>query len=244
MIFLKEIKEIDSKEVKEEIKELNKEIKEEKHVSDWILIAAVAVIVVILVSLFILKNFQKEEPKTIDDLHTLNLQGKLKPEQGYLYNGYSFVYANGLWYTQVQNKAGTSLFGIPLHYGPNDLIDVPIEGYLNSTLFDSTNSIYITFDPLGSNLNYVALAIGEFDQNIIKAFNKMPIASCDKNETTACSDRPIITCDNTNMPVLYIQQEPEARIIYSNNCIIAQGQGPEIVRAIDRLLLNLYGIMP
>ena len=197
---MKEIKEIGTKQVKDEIRGDDAEPTEEKHISDWILIAAIVVIALILVSLFILKNFQKEPPKTIDDLHALNLKGKLNPDQGYLYGGYSFVYANGLWYTQVQNKAGTSLFGIPLHYGPNDLRDVQIGGYLNSTLFDSINQIYITFDPLGSNLNYVALAIGEFDQSMIKAFNKMPIASCDKNETTACSDRPIITCRSEERP--------------------------------------------
>ena len=88
------------------------------------------------------------------------------------------------------------------------------------------------------------MAVGEFDQNIIKAFGKIPIAACDKNETEACATRPIITCDNTDRAVLYLQQEPETKVIFDNNCIIVQGIGAEIVRAVDRLLLKLYGIMP
>lgn len=238
MIFLENIKKIKPEEIKEETEK-------EKKISDWVLIISITAIIIILAVIISFKFFPKEknQPKTIDELHSLNLRGKLKPDQGYIYQGYSFVFANGLWYTQVQNIAGTSLFNIPLHYGPEAVKDIPMEGYFNSTIFNSNKGIYITFDPLGQNLNYVALAVGEFDQNIIKAFNKVPIAACDKNETVACQDRPIITCDNTDKPVLYLKQEPETKVIYDNNCMIVQGIGPEIVRAVDRLLLKLYGIM-
>lgn len=233
----------DIKEIKPE--EIIGEIESEKKKGDWILIISIGAIILIIAFIISFKLFEGDkEPKTIDDLHSLNLKGKLKPNQGYIYNQYSFVFANGLWYTQVQNKAGTTLFGIPLHYGPRDLESIPVEGELNYSLFDSERGVYITFDPLGQNLNYVALAVGEFDQNIIKAFNKIPVAACDKNETKACFTRPIITCNNTNKPVLYLQQKTETKVVYENNCIIVQGIGPEIVKATNRLLLNLYGIMP
>lgn len=231
----------------EEIKEVKPEdLKEEKKISDWVLIVSITAIVIIIALILGLKFLpgEKTQPKTIEDLHSLNLKGNLRPEQGYIYNGYSFVFANGLWYTQVQSPSGTNLFNIPLHYAPKALEDITIEGKLNTSLFNSEREIYITFDPLGQNLNYVALAVGEFDQNIIKAFNKIPIAACDKNETKACSTRPIITCNNTDKPVLYLQQKPETKVIYNNNCMIVQGIGPEIVRATNRLLLKLYGIMP
>ncbi len=228
----------------EEIKEVQPEDLDKKKTSDKALIIAVIAIVIILAVIISMKLIPKETPKTIDDLHELNLKGKLKPEDGYVYEGYSFVFANGLWYTQVQNIAGTSIFEIPLHYGPNQVKDIPIEGEFNSVIFNSNKEIYITFDPLGSNLNYVALAVGEFDQSIIQAFNKVPIAACDKNETTACANRPIITCDNTEKTVLYLKQEPKTKVIFKDNCLIVQGIGPDIVRSTNRLLLNLYGIMP
>lgn len=241
---MENIKPLKTKELNKEIKEIHKEIKEVKKTPDWVLIASIALIILIIALIISFKFFQgeKSQPKTIDDLHLLNLKGKLKPEQGYIYNEYSFVFANGLWYTQVQR--GNNLFDIALHYAPKALEDIPIEGKLNSTLFNSEKGIYITFDPLAQNLNYVALAAGEFDQSIIKAFNKAPIAACDKNETKACKTRPIITCNNTNKPVLYLQQKPETKVLFANNCMIVQGIGPEIVRSIDRLLLKLYGIMP
>ena len=228
----------------EEIKEIDSEDLKEKKISDKALILAIGAIIIIISIIISLRFFPEETPKTIDELHLLNINGKLNPDQGYMYNGYSFVYANGLWYTQVQTVSGTSLFEIPLHYGPKDLEDIPIEGSLNLDTFNSEKGIYITFDPLGQNLQYVALAVSEFDQSIIHAFNKIPIASCDKNETAACSDRPIITCENTNKPVLYLQQKPETKVIFKNNCMIVQGIGPDIVKSTNRLLLDLYGIMP
>jgi len=228
----------------EETKETKKETEEEKKVSDWMLVASVVILILIIGVIIGLRFFRRQEVMTVRDMHLLNLDGKLKPEEGYIYNGYSFVYANGLWYTQVQTASGTSQFDIPLHYGPEQLEDVPVEGELNYTLLDSVRGVYVTFDPLGPELQYVALAVGEFDQSITKAFNKLPVAACDRNETTACAGRPIITCNNTKNPVFYLQQEPEARVILDNNCMIVQGIGPEIVRATNRLLLGLYGIMP
>ena len=228
----------------EEIKEIKPEELKEKKVSDKALIISTITIIVIIALIITLRTIPEEAPKTIDDLHSSNLDEDLEENEGYVYNDYSFVFANGLWYTQVQNVAGTSLFSIPLHYGPKDLEDISVEGEFDAKFFNSDRGIYITFNPLGQNLNYVALAVGEFDQSIIKAFNKVPIAACDRNETTACSDRPIITCDNTDKPVLYLQQEPEAKVIFKDNCMIVRGVGPEIVKATDRLLLKLYGIMP
>ena len=246
---MQDIKEIKPKEVNNEIEEtdigvdLDSEIEPGKNNSDKILMIAIAIIILIIAALIGMQYLQEEQPKTIEDLHLLNLDGKLNKDQGYVYEGYSFVFANGLWYTQVQTISGVSLFNIPLHYSPKDLEDVLVEGGINISVFNSNKEIYITFDPLGSNLNYVALAVGEFDQNIIQAFNKVPIAACDKNETSACSDRPIITCENTDKPVLYLQQEPDAKVIFKNNCMIVQGIGPDIVRSTNRLLLKLYGIM-
>ncbi len=241
---MEDIKEIKPEEVNEEIKETEIEPESEKKNSDKALMVAIAAIIIAIVIIFGFRFFQAEEaPKTIEDLHSLNLRGKLNPEEGYIYGGYSFVYANGLWYTQVQTISGTSIFNIPLHYGPKAVEDIPIIGDFNADIFNANKEIFVTFDPLGQNLNYVALAVGEFDQSIIKAFNKFPVAACDKNQTKACSTRPIITCNSTSKAVLYLQQEPEPKVIFKDNCMIVQGIGPDIVRSTNRLLLRLYGIM-
>ncbi len=220
------------------------EKKKEKKGSDKILFFSVIFLIIIFAIILSVRFLHKgKKVATIDELHLLNIEGKLKPEQGYIYNGYSFVFVDGLWYTQIQSTSGRYLFDVPLHYGPRDVGDIPIEGWLNDSIFNSQREIFITFNPLEPNLKYVALAIGEFDQNIIKTFDKIPIAACDRNETKPCKSRPIIRCNNTREPVFYAIQEEPTKIILKDNCIIVQGVGYELVRAVDRLLLWLYGIM-
>jgi len=40
---------------------------------------------------------------TIDELHQKNLKGE-ESDINYVYNGFSFVFINGMWYTQVQKE--------------------------------------------------------------------------------------------------------------------------------------------
>jgi len=225
------------------IKKLNEEPKEEfiKKKSDKILIYSLILIILFFAIFFAFRFFNKVEIKTLDDLHSLNLNGKLKPEQGYIYNGFSFVFYDDLWNTKVQQE--DTVFYISLHYSPKELEDISLAGQINATLFDSSDFIYYTFDPLLSDQRYVALSAGEFVRSIIAAFNKIPKAACDKNETKACSRVPILTCNNTNLPLVYFKHESPTKVIYDKNCLIAQGEGLEIVRATDRMLLNIYGIM-
>ncbi|MBI4143589.1 hypothetical protein HY487_01750, partial [Candidatus Woesearchaeota archaeon] len=89
------LKEFDMK-----VEEINKEEPEAPKSSEKSLIIAVSFIVLLLAAIFAFSIFYKQQPKTLEDLHVLNLQGKLKPEQGYVYKGaYSFVTLEGLWYT-------------------------------------------------------------------------------------------------------------------------------------------------
>ena len=214
--------------------------------SDKSLVIIIVVLVLLVGGVFFgIKNMNvNNRPLTIDELNELNFAGKLKPDQGYLYKGiYSFVFYDGLWYTQVGTRTGTTQFNVPLHYGPRDLEDINIEGVLNITLFNASDEVYMTFNPLDPNLQYIALSIGEFDQSLIRAFGKTPVAACVVNETLACSSRPIIDCDNTDKPVVLMKDDIETKVVLQNNCMVIQGRANEIVRATDRVLLALYNIM-
>lgn len=238
--YKKQKKEIEAKIKRRETKK-EEEIPEKK-ISEKILLVSIVFVILVFAVIFVARYFNQEEIRTIDDLHRLNLQGKLKPEEGYVYKGYSFVWANDLWYTQVQ--AGNTIISIPLHYGPRELEGIPMTGKFDTELFNSMPSYYVTFDPLGSDFSHVALAVGELNQNFVKTFGKMPVAACDKNETAACKARPVITCENTKeRPVVYIKEEDETKIIFDGNCMIIQGRGLEIVRAVDKVLMMFYGIL-
>ena len=237
------------KENNEDIKENSEEqiqvVQEKKSSnSDKVLIIGIVFIILLIAIFFSVRYFYKPKVLTVDELNKENVQGKLGSEDGYMYNGvYSFVKSSGLWFFQLKSPSGKVLYNIPLHFGPKELEDIEIEGRV-SKLFDSSHEVYITFDTSATELQYTALAVGELDQSLLTAFAKLPISACDKNETEACSNRPIITCENTNnTPVIYFKSNDTTKIIYRDNCAIVQGRGIEQVRAVDRMLLQWYGVM-
>ena len=245
--YLKKKKDIE-KELKEKKQEIKKEIKSKG--SDKILIIGVIVLVLLFIIVFFITRLAKEQPKTIEDLHMLNIQGKLKPEQGYLYkDAYSFINLDGFWYTQLTSPSGRRLYDMNFRYSPHYLEDIRIFGYLDAELFNNATDYYVTFNPMGDydpdgdSFSYVVLAVNDFNQHMAKVFGKTPIAACDRNETEACENIPIINCDNTDKIVLYVKEANQSLVKYDNNCIIVEGNGFDLVKGVDRVLYNFYEIM-
>ena len=218
-----------------------------KKSSEKILIISIAVIIVLLGSIFAFRYFYKPQALTLEDLHALNLKGKLKPEQGYVYRGlYSFITQDQEWFTQLSSPKGTRVYDLALRYSPRDLKNITIEGELNTEFFDSQSDYYVTFNPTGNQLQYVGLAVADFETHMSKVFEKTPIAACDRNETQICQTRPIVTCGNSGNStklVLYIRESDRFRAYYNDNCIVVEGSGFDLVRGVDRILYNLYHVM-
>ena len=236
---IEEMPEKKKKDVKEE------EVKEVKLKSDKLLIIGVIVIILIFAAIIGSRYVNNPElPTTIDELHELNLKGKLKPEQGYLYKGvYSFVKFDNVWYWQLPSPSRKTLYNFNFRYSPRDLEYITIRGWLDADKFNNATQYYATFNPLGKNLTYVRLARLDYDIMMTRIFQKTPISACDRNATTACIGVPIITCENTDDIVIYYKESDELSIEYKDNSIIISGSGFDLVKGVDRVLYNLYGIM-
>lgn len=234
----------DIKEFDRKIEETNKPDEQEPKKSDRVLLMSITAIIIVFVAIISYSVFYREQPKTLEELHVLNLQGKLKPAQGYVYKGaYSFVAFDNLWYTQLKSPKGSKIYSLALRYSPNELKDIAIEGILDKGLFDSRNEFYVTFNPTGKDFSYVSLAVADFDTHMSKVFEKNPIPACDRNETEPCINRPIVTCSDKDELVLYIKESEKFRAYYNSNCIVVEGNGLDLVKGVDRILYNLYGIM-
>ena len=234
------------KEFDKQVEELNKpDLSEEpKKSSEKNLVISIAVIILLLVSIFAFSYFYKPQPQTLEDLHILNLKGKLKPSQGYVYKGvYSFINFEDFWYTDFRSPNGTKVYSLNFRYSPRNLSSIPIEGNLNSDFFNNKSEFYYTFNPKSKELSYIFLAVADFSTQMKTVYGKNPIAACDRNETEACRTVPIITCGNTDKLVLYIKEAKKFRAYYNNNCIAVEGNGIDLVKGVDRILYNLYGIM-
>ena len=208
------------------------------------------IFILVLLAIFLIPRFFDQGPQTLTELHQETLEEDLDEDDRYTYNGYSFVYYDGLWYTQIYNSFSEDLYDVPLHYGPKNLTDIIITGDVNpffnavlmSNLSNTSLRYYLTFNPTDENLGYVALASGELSQNLVTTFNIAPVSACTV-EDAQCASVPIVTCDSTTEPVIFIKSGTPTLIYANGNCITIQGEQAELVRAVDRFLYKLYNIM-
>ena len=183
----------------------------------------------------------------LEDLHSDNRAGKLDSREGYMYNDFSFVNHDELWWTEVvvHYTNPPTLLVVPLHYGPREVEDISISGKLDGE-FNDVADVYITINPTVVD-KYYSLALSELSFNIVKGIGRKPVGSC-SSENEACIDREIISCENNpnNYPVLelvYDESLEKGTVEFDGICMKISGSGEEIVRAADRLLLNWYQIM-
>lgn len=236
----------DAKELDRKLEETSRaDLQEEpKKSSEKTLIISIAVIALLLIAILAFSFFTRQQPKTLEDLHVLNLRGKLNPSQGYVYKGvYSFVTLDNVWYTQFKSPKGTKGYDLALRYSPRDLKDIVIEGNLNYNFFNNQSEFFVTFNPTGKDFSSVGLAVADFNTHMSKVFDKKPVAACDRNETEPCKIRPIVTCEDTGRLVIYIKESDRFRVYYNSNCIVVEGKGFDLVKGVDRILYNLYGMM-
>lgn len=207
------------------------------------LLIFVGVIALIFIILFGIRIFNRPEILTPDELHARNLAGELEPEQGYVYRGFSFVWYDNLWFTQMHKPGTDKLYNIQLHFGPRDLEDVELGGGVEQ--FTVVPNTYVTFDPTAEPLSYVALAAGELSLNLAVVLNITPVPACTKNQTQACAKLPTINCaQDTVHPIIALEQGGAATVTRDRNCLTLSGKDLELVRAVDRALLLWMEIMP
>lgn len=214
---------------------------EDDNKANKLLFIAIAIVIGLFALFFTVRFFYDPGPEavTLDEMHRLNLAGE-SGGQNYAHNGFSFVYFDNLWYTQV--LAGGDLIDIPLHFGPKDLREIDISGIVNKSF--QKKEVYISFDPTDEPLKYVALSSAELSLNLAKGIGVVPIAACSVNETSACSDRPIVTCEDPDKAVIMLDQTNSTGTVeLDGNCASISGEGWELVKATDRFLLQWYRVM-
>ena len=224
------------------------EVQEEKGLRFFLVIAGIVLLIIAL--LVVVPRFFESDLITLDDYHQANIGGE-DLDNAYMYNGFSFVYYDGLWYTQILNQYTNTLYDVPLHFGPQNLTDVSLSGNLNEYFLllrnntipgDNLASTYLTFDPDSEQMAYVGLATGELTQNLAKTLSLAFVPACTKRSED-CAEVPVITCDNTDDPVIYLKTSDETGVFGEGNCLVIQGTEMELVRATNRFLLGLYNIV-
>lgn len=170
----------------------------------------------------------------------------------------AYYYSNGVQKFKIlkfseQNYAG---YQIELKNSANELIYINIRNdpknletiEIDRGIFHKINnaqSIYITIEPytnLTGKTTVAALEIDKFIDN--KYFFNIPVNS---SFTKKYQDFPVKNCGNSNnlVPVIWLKLGAETKVYSEGSCIIVEGKTEnDIIRAADRLVLYLIGIMP
>ncbi|MBU0980443.1 MAG: hypothetical protein KJ709_06550 [Nanoarchaeota archaeon] len=201
---------------------------------------SIVIVLAVFVSVFLLFSLTKddERPLTLDELHQLNYQGELDEEQGYIWNGNSFVNVGNTWFVTI--KKGENLFSIPLHYGPREVIDVPMIRRNNT--FGESEDFYFTFDPDDPKMGFITLASTEIGVTLAQVFLIAPKPACTSDIDPACEGVAIGSCD-LNGSVFYVRTADKPSVTVEDQCAIIEGDEWDLVRAADRFLLVIYGLM-
>ncbi len=210
----------------------------------YVLIILAAVILSIAGVAVFNRNYHPT-PKTIGDLIGETVNRGLNTSTRFVYNGFGFVRSDGLWYTEI--KEGKNVYTIPLHFSPRELGDVRLIGDVpiwTKWVSLATNFTYITFDPGGSQLQYVALANSELVSNLVQALSVKPVIACTNRNVEVCKTVPQVNCTNRRGPVIYLKIDSPNKIWQDSNCLIIQGNATGIVKSVERLIYQWYGIMP
>jgi len=200
----------------------------------------VGVFAVLLVSFALYNHYATPEVKDIGELHMDNLNGEKLEEDSYVYNGYSFLNIDGLWFTEIE--VGDNIYSIPLRYGPRDLENVTVDGSLTTDFYQ--NEIYIAFDPTVES-KYLTLAASELATNLNQVYQLNTKSACTLDDnSTLCAEREIISCDNNpdNLPMIELSYENTTALEMSGTCIKVSGYEFGLVQSVDRLLLSWYGV--
>ncbi len=214
---------------------------QEKSETKSLLIALVVIISLVIVVLLAIRFYPSvaSPPMTIADLHQANLNGEIDPSEGLVYNGFSFVKLDGLWWGEVMRNSES--VHIRLHFNPAEVENISISGSLNAS-FNSGLVIYQAINPDVAN-KYYTLALTELNSNVVQGINRKVVAACTR-EDPICEDRIIVSCANTQgFPVIELIPDSSAFVQLQGSCIGIHGENMDLVRAAERVLYQWYGVM-
>ncbi len=228
--------------VKTENKEETKESlpENEKEVKVSIKIVGLTMVIAVFILFFLLTR-QASEPD-------IPINNTFQPES-YKYNGFLFQKGMYAWYSKI--KIGDSVYDVSFVYGPKEVDNISVIGKVNDLILKA-NEIYVTTEPdYPSKIGKAQVEISKITSPRTANFGILNIPTI--NTVTEIPDNlkgivnyPEITCENatSNTSVIYLKIGSETRIYNDSYCVIVEGSNDdEVVKAADRLVYNLLGII-
>ncbi len=200
---------------------------------------------IILIGIFIL-FFMLSKPAVQEKNDLIN--NSFKPES-YKYNGFLFQKGMYAWYSKI--RVGDLVYDVSFVYGPKEVDDIPVLGEVNDLILKA-KEIYITTEPdYPSRIGKAQVEISKITSPRTSSFGILNIPTINTvtyipEEIKGKVGYPEITCKNAsaNKSVIYLKIGSETKIYNKSYCVVVEGSNDEdVVRAADRLIYNLLGII-
>lgn len=145
------------------------------------------------------------------------------------YNNYRFSKVQDGWLTYISDRQ------IVLFNNPEDLSDVDID-YIDFAGLNSAEKIYISSNPQDN----LGVYLQGLQFNLLNNLNAKKVFSCyEDNED--CADFPLKNCSDASDTIKVILiKKGETEITYKDNCLLVQGKDEELVKYIDKFVLNMF----
>ena len=151
------------------------------------------------------------------------------------YNGIKFTGSSQMWLAKINEKKAAFSFL------PSEVEKIPVDGNIvalvqNKIEIDVTSDFNSTLrESIAFAQHQMGLTLGTYDIYMRQGFTK--------NNTY---NFPVISCKDatSGIPVINFMQANSTRIYVNGSCIIAEASsGQDIIKAKDRILYLLFGVM-
>jgi len=151
----------------------------------------------------------------------------------YKYNKHLFVKVNNGWLTTVENRQ------VFLNYGPKELENLSVDKVLLNEL-NNAQKIYISFNPD----NEIERGVYELQNNVFPLISTQMVRAC-TDDVEGCEDKLIKNCSDASQytMIISIKRLNETKAVYNNNCLDINGDGDDLIKIIDKVILRLLGII-
>lgn len=162
--------------------------------------------------------------------------GNAKPKESY--NGFDFVSLDGKWVTKINDKPVT------FNYHPNDVFGIALSKQTIDRI-KNAKMLFLTFDTDSELVSDYEIARMQLETELFTDFGVYIVTGVTENSGSYASF-PRVSCLNaTNtLPVIYLKEGNETKIIEAGNCLILQSENSlGVTKLKDRLLYGLYGVI-
>lgn len=165
----------------------------------------------------------------------------------------NYQYSNGYTVFDVHKISDTETY-IDLFIGENEehylmgfrndpltVEDIPVEGNINTRIYGDSG-VFVTLDPNSGLTGMTTIAALEIN-TVLETIYQIPVGSA---MTSEYGNYTVMNCNTAtgDYSVIYLTLGEETKVYTQDYCIVVQGKTEEdIIRAADRMLFDLLGIM-